>query len=189
MLARMKQVMAGAAVATLLCVASAGPAGAIAFNISWTGADGYTMTGMFSYDDSLINTGPIDETSVDTLMIEGFLNGGSIGTWDLVADGLSAAANFNFNFDTTTEMFLVGGLAASSSGQQWNVINCASHTDMGFFSGSATQGVCHSGVASGEIPVGQSTLTAIRKVPEPATMAILSLGLAGLGFVRRRRAA
>jgi hypothetical protein len=60
---------------------------AIAFNIDWTGANGYTMTGMFSYDDSLINSGAIDETDIDTLMIEGFLNSVSIRTWDL-ADGL-----------------------------------------------------------------------------------------------------
>jgi hypothetical protein len=47
---------------------------AIGFNISWTGTGGYSMTGMFRYDDSLINTGAIDEGVLTSFMTEGFLN-------------------------------------------------------------------------------------------------------------------
>jgi len=88
---------------------------AIGFTISWTGTGGYTMTGMFSYSDALINTGAIDETQIDTLMIDVLLNGVSQGMWNL-ADGQGAGADsFNFTFDTTTETFVVGGNSSSSS--------------------------------------------------------------------------
>ena len=63
------------------------------------------MTGMFGYDDSLINTGAINGTQIDFLMIEGFLNGGSIGTFagTSTAEQRNDADPFNFNFNTTTE--------------------------------------------------------------------------------------
>lgn len=44
------------------------------------------MTGMFSYSDALINTGAINGSQIDTLMIDILLNGVSQGTWNL-ADG------------------------------------------------------------------------------------------------------
>ncbi|MDR4485926.1 MAG: hypothetical protein R3B83_00095 [Nitrospirales bacterium] len=81
---------------------------AIGFNVGWTGSGGYSMTGMFSYSDALINTGAINGSQIDTLMIDILLNGVSQGTWNL-ADGQGPGASaFNFNFNTTTETFLVG---------------------------------------------------------------------------------
>ena len=74
-----------------------GISNAVSFDISWAGANGYTMSGSFSYMDSLIGMGVIDESSIDTLMIEAFDGGGSIGSWNLT-DGSSTT--FNFNFDT-----------------------------------------------------------------------------------------
>ena len=63
----------------------AGPAVAIpvGYDSDWTGASGYTLDGMFSFDDSLLGTGAIDVTDIDTLMIEVFLNNVSQGTFDL----------------------------------------------------------------------------------------------------------
>ena len=80
------------------------------------------MTGMFGYDDSLINTGAIDGTQIDFLMIEGFLNGGSIGTFagTSTAEQRGDADPFNFNFNTTTQTFIVGGSAFGATGQSWN---------------------------------------------------------------------
>ena len=80
MFGNFKRLAVTTAVAAALVSGYATSANAIAFNIDWTGSGGYTMTGMFSYDDSLIGTGAIDENDVMSFMIEGFLNGGSVGT-------------------------------------------------------------------------------------------------------------
>ena len=53
----------------LICIAGSAKAVPIGYNISWTEPGGCTMTGTFSYDDSLLNTGAIDETQIDNLMI------------------------------------------------------------------------------------------------------------------------
>jgi len=174
----------------LTCVLTLGltlSAQAIEFDISWTGPNNYTMTGMFGYTDPLINTGAIDETQIDFLMIEGFLNGGSIGTWDL-ADGLGAGANsFDFNFDTTSETFLVG-----SNDQRWNTF---ANPGFGFASGSVNQGFTLDGsaISPSLLPTPQSTLVATQKtsapVPEPSTMLLLGTGLAGIIAWRRKHTA
>ncbi len=172
----------------LAMMGMAGTANAILFDISWTGAGGYTMDGMFGYNDALIGTGAINETQIDSLMIEVFLSGASQGTWDLVADGDQAGA-FNFNFDTTTLLFAEGGFSDSSTGQDWNVIGgegCGAFG--GFASGIGGQGVCLGGsFVSASFDRDMFSLVASTKVVEPPTLALFAIGLAGLGFMRRRR--
>lgn len=187
---RLKQLSLG----MISCILTMGltlSAQAIEFNISWTGINDYTMTGMFGYNDSLINTGAIDKTQIDSLMIEGFLNNVSIGTWDL-ADGQGAGAPpFNFNFDTTAETFLVGGNSDTNTGQRWNFLG---NPGLGFVSGGAAQGLTLNGVFIGDSssPFSPSTLVATQKasapIPEPSTMILFGTGLASIIAWQRKRA-
>jgi len=172
---------------------------AASYHISWKGANNYSMTGMFSYSDARINTGSIDETALNSFMIEGFLNEGSIGSF--TADTSQAdfgqgpgAGAFNFNFDTTTETFNVGGISSGPAGQLWNAPN--TNGGFGFFSGNSLQGLYVNGtlIHDSEIRIGStvisrnllfpSTLAATpiytTEMPEPSTWVLLVTGLIGL---------
>ena len=50
----------------MMGVAGTADAALIGYDISWTGSGGYSMTGMFGFDDLLLNTGAIDETDIDS---------------------------------------------------------------------------------------------------------------------------
>lgn len=171
--------------------AAPGAACAVVYQVTWTGSAGYTLDGTMSFDDSLLGAGVIDESSVDSLAFTGFQNGAPIGSWDWIVDGLSAGANFNFNFNTVSETFVTGGHAASPGGQQWNTSLCSVTNDFGFFSGNATQGFCLAdGTSIGMIAVANSTLLATRIVIEigaPSTLGLFGLGLLGLALAHRQR--
>lgn len=165
------------AVALVLCL-FAGAVTAAQYDIGWTGDDGYTMSGSFSFDDSLLNTDAITETDIDSLIIEVFLNGASQGSWSLVDDGFvtqDTTDSFNFNFDLTTEAFPDPGTFASSSsvGQLWNFAGQGADcgNTVGFSSGGNSQAVCVNNSLANVLSLFgiNSTLTATRSdvVTEP----------------------
>ncbi|WP_447970644.1 PEP-CTERM sorting domain-containing protein [Nitrospira sp. M1] len=128
---------------------------AASYDITWEGADGYSMSGQISHADSLI--GSINGAQVDSFSIEGFQHGTSVGSWNLPAG--QAGTTFNFNFDTNTGTFLTGGRSDTPTGQLWNV---PTGDGFGFFSGNSSQGLYVNGfhVASSQLIIG-STVTTI----------------------------
>ncbi len=159
---------------------------AASFHISWTGANNYGMTGMFSYSDSLINTSLINASHLDSFTIEGFWDKAPLGSFQLDQTPI------NFNFDTSTQMFVTGGRSQTTAGQQWNAPN--TNGGFGFFSGNSTQGLYVNGTLKrdSEIRIGStvttsnlvpSTLAATpiltTEMPEPSTWILLVTGLIG----------
>jgi hypothetical protein len=177
--------------ATMLLVSLGGIAHAEKiFDISWTGTGGYSMTGQFSYADSLANTGVITGSKLDTFMITGFLNNTQVGSWNLTQG--FAGFSFNFNFNTTTLLFPQGGISSGTTGQDWDVTTGGEHCPnpgFGFSSGSGSQGVCvNNGGFVGSTVIDNLTATpAPATAPEPFSAALCFTGLATLITIRRKR--
>jgi hypothetical protein len=152
----------------------------ITYNFSWSGTGGYSMTGSFTFDSASAADGAIRNGEVTSLFFEGFLNGVSFAT----NSNANTLPGFNFNFDTVTGQFFLGGPSNGPSGQLWNFLG----TGLGFGAGNAgstlTFGAALLGGIDNPVPL---TATLARTVPEPATLAILGIGLAGLGFFSRRK--
>ncbi len=170
-------------------ILAASSAHAIEFDVSWTGSDGYSLSGAFGFDDSLLNTGAIDETDIDFLSFEVFDNGASLGSASGVSgDGFAGlgGTSFNFNFDSTSFSLATGGDSAGTEGQDWNFDG----PGVGFASGSRAQLVSldnNGGFASSSVPANASTLEAsVSAVPLPGALGLL---FAGLGLMSAFRMA
>jgi hypothetical protein len=176
-----------AAVAALALVPlSAAQATTETYDISWTGTDGYSMTGVFSFDSSVGSQ--VRDYDVSSLSIDVFQNGVSLGTWTLPS---TPNSNFNFNFDADTGSFDVGGNSTGDNGQLWNYSRTITGGAVGF--ASYNQQEVYSTTYS-PTPLGlQNDLTALKAtlvtgaVPEPVSWAMFIGGFGVLGATLRRR--
>jgi hypothetical protein len=181
---KLRTSIAGPLLGAFLSVFSfAGSAEAVTFNISWTGSGGYGMTGQLTFASGLLGTGVITESQIQDLTINVLLNGVSQGTASLASFN---APQFNLNFDTTTDKFVVGDVSGGPAGQIWNF---DSATSVGFVSGSEQQLVSVNGVEFGNIVVADSTLTATlaSETPLPAGLPLFATGASAIGLLARRK--
>lgn len=178
-----KRTLVAVGLATSLSIFSTANAAPINYGISWTGSNNWTMAGEFSIDDSLLGSGAITANSLLSMSFTFFLSGVEQGNFVLEVDTI--LADYNFNFDTTTEQLLVGGLSNGPQGQDWNRFG----PGYGWQSGNNGQrGLFNGGLFTPDdsfIFTANSTLAVVRleaptPVSVPGSMALMVLGLISL---------
>ncbi len=150
------------------------------YDISWIGANNYTLSGQFTFDDATAGAS-VDQTELTYFFIEGFLNGTSLGTY--------RGPVYNFSFDAVTERLGggFGGVSNESNGQIWNVPVGRRTAGIGLDSGIHSQGLYLNGIRYRDSILGLeqngSGLTATltpSAVPLPAAAWMFIAGLTAL---------
>lgn len=158
----------------------------ISFDWTWTGSSGYSAAGTMSYSDTLAGTGVITAGSISTFTIEGFSGTTSLFTWDLATGAQSNP--FQLSFDTNSLQLVFGGFYPTASDSVvWGD------------DGGVGALICGTGNCGLTGPFGgfvgfrdvadksQFVFTQVKSVPAPGALALLCLGLLGMGFARQMK--
>ncbi len=201
-----------------LSVVSWGPkaeAKLLTYDMSWSGVQGFSITGVFSFDDSSLAASPL-VGFMDLLFFEATAfkaDGTALDTYTFSQTDYSIFNGrfaINFNFDSDTGTLLQAGTPAPFSPEGLFIGEIVS--DSLNPNGWAIYGGSSCGAGAGFIMIlDQPSLQCITfkdysrenyievslrgqtqaevQIPEPGTLAIFGLGLAGLGFAARRKPA
>jgi hypothetical protein len=138
-------------------------------------AGGEVVNGSISYDDA-----PSCCTAISgSITAMGGIFTGETVVWD-AADVFAFDDSALLAFTKDTTLFTHAALIIRGNPGAWTTLG-----DFAFRAGTEVNrdGVLPNAYVSGTITISQHA------VPEPSTIALLSLGLAGLGFTRRRKKA
>ena len=180
----------------LLSTAMSAQASVYTYAINWTGSNGYTLEGSFSYESSTAGS-TVEANELLSFNLEGFHNGASIGTFDELLPTDPIGMETQFNFYTYSESFKIGNVSTEEEypsivpAQMWNAYSLP--TGIGFTGGSGGQTLWLDGSAildskielNGD-PSGSTLTASLTSVPVPAAVWLFGFALAGLGWMRRR---
>ena len=133
----------------------AAPAMAETRHICWRGENGYTMTGTLTFPDRLAGAELIDETQIDRLVIEGFLDGAPLGRWDSADTRFGTSWLLRYSPRKGRFPLIGGGIY-----QAWNAngaVNDCGDPGFGFNAGNGGQDVCVDGVFRTESTIAWDT--------------------------------
>jgi len=172
----LKQLTAAFA-ALALSVSGFANAGIIEYNFEFHLNGESYLTGSFIAEDLNFDNLIMD----DELVSLSFAN----DSYSLIEHSFNADNDDNFNFDITSELFLLGGNSYTETGQRWN----SGGTGFAFEAGSNCAGILLSGDFQGCDASPASNIfqvTSSVSVPEPSTLAILAFGIIGLASRRSK---
>ena len=179
--------IASAVAIVLLLVATDASAALITKGFKWTGAAGYTMEGVITYDDSFLVVSALDSgptTGIEALSVSFFDPTNTLlSTQVNVAGGVSSYASLLIIFDTDSMQFGAGTvfrLGADTAGEHFLLGTILGVSQLFLAAPNPNEDQ-----VLDSIPTG--TTIDVFALPAPATLTLFGLGLMGLGVMRRRR--
>ncbi len=165
-------------------------AGLITKGFHWTGVSGYVASGTFTYDDTLATvtangfgaTNGLEELEVSFFDPASTL----LASFDNVTAGVSSYEFLTISFDTASMEFF----GAFDVGE--DTLNAVADPEfyvLGDIGGNTQLVRVTGGARTFGVDTQSDTVVDVFDIPEPASIALLCLGLAGTGFHRRRKVA